>query len=287
MLHRLFNMLGARLLGPRLFHARFLNARLLHAGLLRVLRRSGFSGGRVLHLCLGFGFARHLQPVFFQLLRVDRLLGALVLLHLFRTAFATIRTIATPTAAATAAAVATPARFFALCARCTVAVLRSCVLARIRALIHRRPRLLLRTRLALLLVGTPFCLRLVALGPSRLSIDLRLLIAPLLLATGALRTRLLLLWGALFAPRLLFALSITIATLLVTLRVRTAAAAVALLIAAAFATSTAASVAPTITSAAPASATLAAPVFVPVARFVVSALGALRPRRTHCRFVCR
>lgn len=91
LLHRLF---GARLLDTRLLHAWFLrswflstgflgacllrarrfNVRLLHAG-----RRCGLGHGFAMHLrnrFLRLGLALHLQAVLFQLLGVDRLLGA-------------------------------------------------------------------------------------------------------------------------------------------------------------------------------------------------------------------
>ena len=89
----------------------------------------------------------------------------------------------------------------------------------------------------------------------------------------------LLLRGALVAPRLLIASRIAIATLLL---VRAAATAVALLV-----TRTVATPAASISTAAPAApTTLAAPMLVPVARFVVAAFGALRPGGMHTWFVC-
>ena len=213
----------------------------------------------------------HFQPMFFQLLRVNRLLRALVLLRVFRTALATVWTI-TPVAAATAtaAAIAAPAaRFFAILPRRTVAVLRT----RIRALLHRWSRLLLlRARVALLFgpalaLGT-LCLRLICLLRN---------FRVRSIAVRPLRPGLLLLRGALIAPRLLVALCIAIAALLV----RPSAASVTLLITRAIATSATSIASATST----ASATLAAAMLVPVARFVVATFGALRSRGMHARFV--
>ena len=191
-------------------------------------------------------------------------------------ALAAIGTIAAVcTAAASAASIAPPAaRFFALRARRTIAVLWTGV----RALRHGRARLLLlRTRLALLIGPT---LRLRLLTCLRLLLPLLRNFSARLLAVRAVRARLLLLRRPLIAPWLLVALRvcIAIAALMV---IRTAATAFALLVAATFATSATA-----IASAAPASATLASATLVPVARFVVPTFRALRLRWSHRRFVC-
>ena len=228
------------------------------------------------------GFALHLQTMLLQLLRVDRLFGALALLRVFRPPLAAIRTIcAVRTATATAAAIApAAARFFALRARRTIAVLGTGV----RTLLHRRPGLLLlRSRLARL-IGPSLALGLLLTLLRNFSTRLlapRLfaprLFALRLFAARAFGTRLLLLRRALVA--LLVTFCVAVAALL---RVRTTAAAIALLVPATFATSTA-----SIASATPASATFAAPVLVPVARFVTPAFGTLRPGGMNRRFVCR
>ena len=185
-------------------------------------------------------------------------------------ALAAIGTIAAVcTAAASAASIAPPAaRFVALRARRTIAVLWTGV----RALRHGRARLLLlRTRLALLIGPT---LRLRLLTCLRLLLPLLRNFSARLLAVRAVRARLLLLRRPLIALRV----CIAIAALMV---IRTAATAVALLVAATFATSATA-----IASAAPASATLASATLVPIARFVVPTFRALRLRWSHRRFVC-
>src|SRR6185503_5385692 len=133
----------------------------------------------------------HFQPVFFELLRVNRLLRALVLRCVFWTAFATVRTIAavSATATATAATVAPPtARFVPVLSRRSIAVIRS----RVLPLLHGRARLLLllllrRTRRTL--IRTPFPLRLLSL---RLDFALRALRPGLLLVRGPLVAALLL-----------------------------------------------------------------------------------------------
>jgi hypothetical protein len=271
-----------------LLNARLLDTRFFSARLLDMLCRSGlgYRFAMVLRLCLGF--ALHLQPVFFQLLSVNRLLRAMVLLRLLRPALSTVGTIATIAAAtATAAAIAPPtARLFALRPRRTIGILRT----RTRTLLHGWPRLLLlllllRTGLALL-IGPPLTLGTIGLRtilPAVRALCRRLL--ALLRSIGlrpfsvrAVRAGLLLLRGALVAPGLLVAPCIAIATLLL---VRTAATAVALLVTCAVATSAA-----SISSAAPAApTTLAAAMLVPVARLVPRAFRTLRPCRTHRRFV--
>lgn len=268
MLHRMmFNyrlLFNARLFDPWLLDAWFFGARLLH-----VLYWSGLGCRFAMHLSLNLGFALHLQPVFFQLLRVNRLFRTLVLLRVFRTALATVWTIA-PVAAATSTAAtiaASTARFFSILPRRTVAVLRT----RIGPLLHGWPRLLLlRARVALLLIGPPLalgtlCLRLLSLLRNFRARSI---------AVRPLRPGLLLLWGTLVASWLLVAFCIAIAALLV----RPAAASVALGITRAIATS-----ATSITSAT--STASATAMLVPVARFVVATFGALRPRGTHAWFV--
>lgn len=278
LLHRLFHawLLDPRLFDARLFDTRLLDMRLFGTRLLHMPHRSGFHHRLMVGLRFGLGLALHLQTVLLELLRVYRLFGALVLLDMFRPALATFGTIAPFGAAtSTAAAVAPSAAWLlAIRARRTIAVFGTGV----RALLHRRARLLLlRTRMPLLF-GPPLCLRLLLcllrnFSPRLLAIR----------AVRAVRARRLLLRRALIAPRLLFALCICI-TVAALLLVRTAAAAVALVVAATFATS-AAPVASTITSAAPSSTTSAAPVLMPVARFVATAVGALRPWGMHAWFV--
>jgi hypothetical protein len=238
-----------------------------------------------------FGFALHLQPVFLQLLRVDRLFRAallclsLIRLSVLRPAFTAIRTIsaiatATATATATAATIAAPAaRLIAFLPRRTIAIafLGSGVGG--LPLLHGWPWLLLLWARVALLIGTPLALRTITLR------TLRLRLVSLLrnfrirsIAVRPVRPRLLLLRRALVAPRLLVAPCIAIAALLV----RPAAASVTLLVARAVATS-----ATSITSAtSTASAALAAAMLVPVARFVVATLGALRPGGMHAGLVC-
>lgn len=249
MLHRKFN--------PRLLNSRLFNARLLH-----LLCRSGLGYRLAMVLRLRLGFALHLQPMFFQLLSVDRLLGALALWRVLRPALSTVGTIATIAAATSAvAAIAPPsARLFALRPRRTIGILRT----RTRTLLHGWPRLLLlllRTGLALL-IEPPLSLRLVCLLRN---------FSPWLFAIRAVRAGLLLLRGALVAPGLLVASWIAIATLLL---VRATATAVALLVSCAVATSTA-----------PAPAALAAAMLVSVARLIARAFRTLRPCGTHRRFV--
>jgi hypothetical protein len=217
-------------------------------------------------MTLRFGFLRfpqHLQTMLFQLLGVDRLLGAaLMRLRVLRPALATIRTIAAITAAsATAAAIAPSAtRFLSVLARRAVAVLGSRIGSLGRAL------LLLRARMPLL-VGLPLALR---------ARCLRLI--SLLRTVGLLPVlpRLLLLRGALVAPVLLVGPAAAIAALLV----GPAAASVALVVAPAVAASV------TATS----SAASVTPMLMAVARFVARAfltLGAWRPCGTHRRFIGR
>ena len=275
--------LDERLLDTRLFHARLFDPWLLNARLFQTRCWSSVGSWLAMGLMglrFRLGFALHLQAMFLQLLRVDRLLGALTLLHVLRPVFSTIGTIASfaaATSTAAAAAIAPPAaRFFALRARRTIAVFGTGV----GALLHRRARLLLlRTRMPLL-VGPALGLRLLLCLLRNFSPRL---LTPKLLTAGAFRARRRRLWRPLIAPRLLVApcICITVAALLL---VRTAAAAVALVVAATFATS-AAPVASTITCAAPASTTSAAPVLMPVAGFVSTAVGALRPWGMHAWFV--
>lgn len=267
-----------RLLHAGFFGARFFNARLFHAG-----RWSGLRHRIAMALCLRIvrlSLALHLQPVLLQLLSVERLLRALVLLGVFRPALTTVRAI-TPVGAATApaAAIASPAaRLFAILLRLTVAVLR----ARIGPLLHGRPLLLLRTRGTLIgaaLRLRPFAGLIHGLRKIDWLLDLSLRpigLRTILPAIRPVRARLLLLRWALFAP------CIAISTLLL---VRPAAATVALVIALAVAASVT-----SIASATPtASATLAAAMLVPVTRLVARAFRTLRPCRTHRRFVgsCR
>jgi hypothetical protein len=228
------------------------------------------------------GFALHLQPVFLQLLRVDGLFRAalvclsLIRLSVLRPAFTAIRTISAITAAtATATTIATPAaRLVALLPRWTIAIAFLGSGVRGLPLLHGRPRLLLllRARVALL-IGTPLALRTITVRPLRLRL-VRLLrnFRIRSIAVRAVRPRLLLLWRALIAPRLLVAPCIAIAALLV----RPSAASVTLLVARTVATS--------ITSAT--STASAAAMLVPVARFVVATLRALRLRGMHAWFVC-
>lgn len=276
MLHGLLNVLHARLFHARLLHARFFRTYFLNTGLFHVLNRCRSSFCRRLMMCLRFrfSFALHLQPVFFQLLRVNRLLRALVLLRVLGTTLATVRTItaiATTTAAASAAAIAAPAaRFFAILPGRTIAIAFLRPGVRGLPLLHGRPRLLLllRARVALL-IRPPFALGALCLRLVSLLRNFR--VRPI--AVRPVWPGLMLLRRALVAPGLLVAPSITVAALLV----RPAAASVALLIA----TSTS-----SITSVACATSTAsAAPMLVPVARFVVAALGALRPRGMHTWFV--
>ena len=115
-----------------------------------MLHRSGFRHRFMVGLRFRLGFALHLQTMLLELLRVDGLLRAQMLLRLLRPALAAIGTIAAiRTAAAATAAVAPPAaRFFSILARRTIAVLGTGV----RTLRHRRPGLLLlRARMPLLL----------------------------------------------------------------------------------------------------------------------------------------
>lgn len=143
--------LDERLLDTRLFHARLFDPWLLNAWLFQTRCWSSVGSWLAMGLMglrFRLGFALHLQAMFLQLLRVDRLLGALMLLHVLRPMFSTIGTIATLCAAtAAAAAIAPPAaRFFALRARRTIAVFGTGV----QTWLHRRPRLLLlRTRMPL------------------------------------------------------------------------------------------------------------------------------------------
>ena len=146
-----------------LFHARLFDARLFRALFFDARRRSSFGHGFTMARRFAFlrlGFALHLQPVFFQLLRIDRLFRATLMLRLrvLRPPLAAVGTI-TAIAAATAAAasIAPPAaRLFAFLTRRTVAVFR--VPIRALALLHGRPGLLLRARVALL-IGPPLTLR--------------------------------------------------------------------------------------------------------------------------------
>lgn len=277
--------------GTCLFHAWFFNARFFNALLFNAGRRSGLGHGVVVRLRLRLvrlRLALHLQPVFLQLLRVEGLLRALRLRRVLGPAFSAIGAIATISAAtATTTSIApSAARLFAFLPRRTVAVFRP----RIRALLRGWPRLLLRTRMTLF--GSPLTLRSIGLRPilpAVRTLCLRTLCLRLLsllrnfrvrsIAVRPLRPGLLLLRGALVAPRLLVALCIAIAALLV----RPATASVALVITRAIATSATSIASATST----ASATLAAPMLVPVARFVVATFRALRPCATHARFVCR
>ena len=109
------------------------------------LRRRFLMRSRFAFVLRHLRFALHLQPMLFELLRVERLLRILLRMRLLRPAFTAIASTATAAAAA-AAAVTAPALFFATFLRRTVAVLQ----ARLRPLLLRRAlRTLIRPAFAL------------------------------------------------------------------------------------------------------------------------------------------